>query len=182
MAQVNANELRKGRLVEVGGRICSVIDWNLWKSDRRSRVQMRFKDLLSGRTSEVTAQPDDRYVVLDTEYLDLEHSYRDGPDEVFYTKDGAEWRCPAAAAEDALRWPAESYRGMLVDGKLITVSPPQSAIVEVAETAPPVKGVQGGLKDAVLANGVATKVGVMVSVGDRVRIDTETLEYRERIS
>ena len=182
MALEQANELRKGKLVDIGGRICVVIDWNLWKSDRRSRVQMRFKDLLSGRTSEATAQPDDRYTVYDSETLELEYSYRDGPDEVFYTGDGTEWRCPAAAAEDALRWKADAYKGMLVDGKLLMVSAPQSAIAVVAETAPPVKGVQGGLKDAVLDNGIATKIGVMLNVGDKVRIDTETLEYRERIS
>src|SRR4030095_5760497 len=56
MAQ--ANELRKGTLVSNQGRVCSVIYWNLWKSDRRSRVQMKLKDVLNGRITEVTAQPD----------------------------------------------------------------------------------------------------------------------------
>jgi elongation factor P len=181
MAQLNANELRKGKLVELDGRICLVVHWNLWKSDRRSRVQMRFKDVLSGRTSEVTAQPDDRYVAPETEQIELEYSYREGPDEIFYTKDGVEWRCPAAAVEDALRWQADSYKGVLVDGKLLTVSPPASAIATVVETSPPMKGVSGGRKDATLDNGVQLKIGVMVKVGDKVRVDTETLEFRERV-
>ena len=180
MAQANANELRKGKLVELDGRICSVIFWNLWKSDRRSRVQMKFKDLLSGRISEVTAQPDDRYVLLDSESIDIEHSYRDGPDEVFYTHDGIEWRCPAAAAEDALVWQSQQYKGVVIEGKLITVTAPHSVIATISETAPPIKGVSGGLKDAVLENGIQVKVSVMCSVGDRVRIDSETLEFRER--
>jgi elongation factor P len=182
MVLLHANELRKGRLVEVDGRVCVVVHWNLWKSDRRSRVQMRFKDLLTGRVSEVTAQPDDRYSSPDNETVELEHSYRDGPDEVFYTPDGAEWRCAAAAAEDALIWRADSYKGVVVDGKLLTIDPPLSVIATVAETSPPIKGVSSGLKDAMLDNGIQIKVGMLVDVGDRVRVDTETLEFRERIS
>lgn len=182
MGQLNANELRKGMLVDVDGRVCSVVHWNIWKSDRRSKIQMRFKDILTGRTSEATAQPDDRYTVLESQIIDLEHSYRDGPEEVFYTSGGEEWRAPADAVQDVLQWQAPSYRGILVDGKLLTVNPPQSVVVTVAETAPPMKGQSSGLKDAVLDNGIEVKVGVMVNVGDKVRIDTESMEYRERVS
>jgi translation elongation factor P/translation initiation factor 5A len=60
MSQVSASELRKNMLVDVGGKTCSIVHWNIWKSDRRSKIQMKFKEILTGRTSEVTAQPDDR--------------------------------------------------------------------------------------------------------------------------
>src|SRR5437773_12210630 len=116
MAQIAAIDVRKGMLLAVGDRMCRVVHSNLWKSDRRSRIQMKFKEILTGRTSEVTAQPDDRYNLLESEIIDLEHSYRDGPEEVFYTKSGDEWRCPAAGVEDVIRWKSDLYRGMLVDG------------------------------------------------------------------
>lgn len=181
MAQLNASDLRKGLLVDLQGKICSITYWNIWKSDRRSRIQMRFKEILTGRTSEVTAQPDERYTILESEVIDLEHSYKDGPEEVFYTKTGEEWRCPAAGVEDAMKWKAETYRGLLVDGVLVTVNLPQSVIAEVVETAPSVKGSPNGLKDAVLDNGITVKVSMAINNGDRVRIDTETLEYKERV-
>ncbi len=180
MSQLSALDLRKGTLVEVDGRVCTVVHWNIWKSDRRSRVQLRFKDILTGRTSEATAQPDDRFVTLQSEMIDLEHSYRDGPEEVFYTTTGEEYRCPAPAVEDVVRWNAGTYRGLLVDGALMTVTLPQTVVATVAETEPPVRGVGSGLKDAVLDNGIKVKVGSNVSIGDKVRIDPETLEYKER--
>ena len=182
MAQAGAMDLRKGYLVMSQGRICSVIYWNLWKSDRRSRVQLKLKDILSGRIAEVTAQADDKYEVLESETIDLNHSYKDGNDEVFYTPAGEEYRCPAAAVEDVIKWKADLYKGLLVDGKLITVEPPQSVVATVADTTPAIKGVMNGLKDAVLDNGMTVKVGMVINVGDRVRINTETLEYRERVS
>jgi elongation factor P len=182
MAHLTALDLRKGMLVDVDGKVCTLVHWNIWKSDRRSKVQMKFKEVLTGRTSEVTAQPDDKYAVLDYEVIELEHSYRDGPEEVFYTKTGEEWRCPAGGCEDVLRWQAGSYRGLLVDGHLFTVSLPQTVVAEVAETEPSIKGGQGGTKDAVLTNGIKLKVGANVNVGDKVRVDPDTLEYKERVS
>lgn len=181
MSQVTAGDLRKGMLVEVDGKPCSVTYWNIWKSDRRSKIQMKFKDVLTGRTSEATAQPDDRYTVLESEVIDLEHSYRDGPEEVFYTKSGEEHRCPAEPVQDVLQWKTDTYKGLLVDGHLLTVNLPQSVVATVAETEPAVRGAGSGLKDAVLDNGIKVKVGLVINVGDRVRIDTETLEYKERV-
>jgi elongation factor P len=182
MAQLNANDVRKGMLVDLGGKTASVIHWNIWKSDRRSKIQLRFKEILTGRVSEVTAQPDDRFTVFESEIIDLEHSYRDGNEEVFYTKTGEEWRCPNAAVEDVLKWKADNYRGLVVDGALMTVNLPQSVVAVVADTAPAVKGTPNGLKDAVLDNGITVKVGMVINIGDKVRIDTETLEYKERVT
>ena len=181
MSQANAMELRKGTLVDYQGKTCAVIYWNLWKSDRRSRVQMKLKDIVTGRVSEVTAQGDDKYNVLESETIDLTHSYKDGNDEVFYTPSGEEYRCPAAAVEDVIKWNAESYKGLLIDGKLLTVEPPQSVVATVTDTTPPIKGVLNGLKDAVLDNGMTVKVGMVINIGDRVRINPETLEYKERV-
>ena len=181
MSQLAAGDLRRNMLVDVQGKICSIVYWNIWKSDRRSRIQMKFKEILTGRTSEVTAQPDDKYLVLESEMIDLEHSYRDGPEEVFYTKAGEEWRCPATACEDVVKWKSDLYRGLLVDGALITVNLPQTVVAVVAETEPSVRGVGSGLKDAVLENGIKIKVGMAINPGDRVRIDSETMEYKERV-
>jgi hypothetical protein len=43
------------------------------------------------------------------------------------------------------------------------------------------KGVSSGLKDATLDNGLKVKVGTMVNPGDKVALDSDTMEFRERI-
>ena len=182
MAQGNAIDIRKGMLLAVGDRMCHVVYCNLWKSDRRSRIQLKFKELLTGRTSEVTAQPADRYDVLEAELIELEHSYRDGAEEVFYSKTGEEWRHPSAGLEDVLRWGATSYRGQLVDGRLVAIMLQPTVVATVVECEPYMKGQSSGLKDATLDNGVKVKVATMVNPGDRVVLDSETLEFRERLS
>ena len=182
MAEVTAIDVRKGMLLAVGDRMCRVVSWNIWKSDRRSRIQMKFKELLTGRTSEVTAQPADRYAVLEAELIELEHSYQDGPEEVFYTKTGEEWRSPAAGLEEVLRWNSPTYRGQLVDGRLVAIMLPATIVGTVAECEPHMKGQSSGLKDATLDNGIKVRVGTNVNPGDKVEIDSDTMEFKDRVS
>jgi elongation factor P len=179
--QVAALELRPGYLVRYEGRMATVIWWNILRNDRRAFVQMHIKDLQNGRVTELKEHTDSKWEVLDKEELDLSHSYRDGQEEVFYKEDGEEVRCPIAAAEDALQWPAEAYIGFFVDGALVTVMPPRFSVLKITETTPPLRGVGSGQKDAVLENGMKVKVNLLCDVGDRVRIDTETKEFRERL-
>lgn len=178
----NALDLRRGNLVRYENRICEVFFWNILKNDRRQFVVMKIKDLQTGRITELKEHGDTKFEVLDNEKKDLNHSYRDGNDEVFYTPEGEEVRCNKEAAEEALKWPCETYIGLVVDGVLVSVTTPPSVVIEVTETAPPMRNGGSGLKDAMLANGVKARVGLLVAIGDKVRLDAETLEFKERIS
>ena len=181
--QINALDLRKGHLVSYQNRICTVNDWSIMRNDRRQYVYVTLKDLLTGRIQELKEHGDTKFEFLESEKVDLSHSYSDGPEEVFYDKEGGEYRCSSAAAADALIWGSDTYVGFLVSGALISISPPASVIVEVKDTAPPIRGGgNSGLKDAMLVNGIKVRVANLVATGEKVRIDPVTLEYRERIA
>jgi len=181
--QITALEIRKGHLVRHQDRICTVVDWSIMRNDRRQYVYLTLKDLMTGRVQELKEHGDSKFEFLENQKVDLSHSYQDGLEEVFYDKDGNEFRCSAEAAKDALLWGSDSYVGLLVNGQLISISPPASVVVEVKETAPPIRGGGStGLKDAILVNGVKVRVANLVATGERVRIDPTTLEFRERIA
>jgi elongation factor P len=179
--QSSAMDLRKGFLVTHQGRTCTVVHWNILRNDRRTFIQMRLKDLETGRMTDLKEHGETKYEVLDSELIELTHSYRDGDDEVFYTPDGVEYRCAHAAVEEQLKWEVDAYKGLLVEGHLVTVSMPSTVVARVKETSPPMKGGGSGLKDAVLENGVKVRIGLIVSSGDKIRLDSETLEYKERV-
>jgi elongation factor P len=162
--------------------MCTVVWWNILRNDRRAFVQMRIKDLENGRMTELKEHTDSKWEVLDKEEKDLAYSYRDGQVEVFFTPEGEELRCAIAASEDALKWPAETYKGFFVNGSLVAVFPPKHSTLKITETAPPMRGAGSGSKEAVLENGLKVKVNLLCDVGDSVRIETETLEFKERIA
>ena len=181
--QMNALDLRKGHLVQHEGRVCTVNDWSIMRNDRRQYVYITLKDLLTGRIQELKLQGDSKFEFMESEKVTLTHSYSDGLEEVFYDEEGGEFRCPAEAAKDALIWGSDEYIGFLVNGALISISPPPSVIVEVKDTAPPIRGGgNSGLKDAMLVNGIKVRVANLVATGEKVRIDPITLEFRERIA
>ena len=160
--------------------MCTVIEWSIMRNDRRQYVFVTLRDLHTGRVTELKEHGDTRFEVLENEKVELSHSYQDGLEEVFYDKEGGEYRCSAEAAKDALMWICDNYVGFLVNGALVTISPPSSVVAVVKETSPPVKGANASWKDAVLENGLKLKVGNLVNVGDKVRLDPVTLEFRER--
>ncbi|NOT30916.1 MAG: hypothetical protein HOP15_10760 [Planctomycetes bacterium] len=181
--QINAQDLRKGHLVSHENRICTVVEWSIMRNDRRQYIFLTLKDLKTGRVQELKEQGDSKFEFLENERVDLSHSYSDGPEEVFYDEEGAEYRCSAEAAKDALIWGSDNYIGFLVNSQLISISPPASVIVEVKDTAPPIRGGgSSGLKDALLVNGIKVRVANLVATGEKVRIDPVTLEFRERIA
>jgi len=61
------------------------------------------------------------------------------------------------------------------------VEPPPFSVIEITETTPPIRGVGSGSKEAKLANGMTMKVSQLCDVGDKVRVDTETGEFKERV-
>jgi elongation factor P len=68
-------------------------------------------------------------------------------------------------------------------GRPIAVDLPNAVELAVVETAPGVRGdtVSGGSKPARLETGVTVQVPLFVASGDRIRVDTRTGAYLERV-
>ena len=130
--KVNALDLRRGNLVRHEGRTCTVIFWNILKNDRRQFVQLKIKDLETGRITEFKEHGDNKWEQLENSVKELTHSYRDGTEEAFYSEDGEEMRCSVEAAKDALQWPSDSYRGLVIEDQLVTTAH-QRALHHLAE-------------------------------------------------
>jgi elongation factor P len=68
------------------------------------------------------------------------------------------------------------------DGKVISITPPNSVTREVVYTEPSVRGDTSGkvMKPARLTNGTEIQVSAFVEIGDKIIIDTRTHEYKSR--
>ena len=79
--------------------------------------------------------------------------------------------------EDGMEVSIEFY-----DEKPMNVNPPESLVVQIAETEAVVKGqtASSSYKPALLTNGVRVTVPPYVETGDKVRINTSELTYIEK--
>ncbi len=87
--------------------------------------------------------------------------------------------------EDILPYLKESMEvGVLMDGDSpIAVELPTFVELEVAETEPGLRGdtAQGGSKSAKLETGATITVPLFIEIGDKLKVDTRTGRYIERV-
>src|SRR5262249_51820537 len=69
------------------------------------------------------------------------------------------------------------------EGRVVGIEPPMFVELAVKETTPNIKGaaVQNTSKPAILETGLEIKVPPYIEEGDRVRVDTRTGEFVERL-
>lgn len=73
--------------------------------------------------------------------------------------------------------------GVYIDGKLTTIELPANVVLAVTFSEPGVKGdsVSNMNKKATLSTGLEISVPLFVKEGDRIKVDTRTCEYVERV-
>ena len=69
------------------------------------------------------------------------------------------------------------------NGKAISVELPNTVVREIVYTEPAVKGDTSGkvMKNAKITTGFELQVPLFCEIGEKIEIDTRTLEYRSRV-
>jgi elongation factor P len=78
----------------------------------------------------------------------------------------------------------ESYNISFLDKEALTLNLPPKMDFVVSEADPGVKGNTASniYKDAVLDNGMRARVPLFIKAGDKVRMDTRTGEYSQKVN
>jgi elongation factor P len=73
--------------------------------------------------------------------------------------------------------------GVYVDGKLATIELPANVVLTVTNTVPGIKGdsVSNMMKPATMDTGLEVQVPLFIKEGDKIRVDTRTNSYVERV-
>ena len=114
------------------------------------------------------------------------YSYRDGDSYVFMDNVTFEQHSlPASIVGDDMRWLMEGATvGLLFwNERLIAMSPPQHVVLTVTYTEPAARGntANNVTKPATVETGAEIQVPAFIKEGDKVKIDTESGQYHERV-
>ena len=181
-----AQELRVGNVFMIGNDPMVVLKAEFSKSGRNSSVvKMKYKNLLTESPSESVFKADDKFDVVVLEKKDVTYSYFADPMYVFMDADYNQYEVEAETMEDALKFLEDGMPCEVVfyNGKPISVELANSLVREVVYTEPAVKGDTSGkvMKPAKLKTGFEISVPLFVETGDKIEIDTRTLEYKNRV-
>lgn len=181
-----AQELRVGNVFMVGNAPMVVLKAEYSKSGRNSSVvKMKFKNLLTESPSEAVYKADDKFEIVVLEKKEVSYSYFADPMYVFMDAEYNQYEVEAETMEDALKFLEDGMACEVVfyNGKPISVELPNSVVREIIYTEPAVKGDTSGkvMKPARIATGFELPVPLFCEIGDKIEIDTRTLEYKNRV-
>ena len=184
---VTAGDFRKGMTVEIDGQVWMVVDVLHVKPGKGAAfVRTKLKNVMTGSVLERTFNPSDKFPRAMIERKTMEYLYSDGG--LYYFMDLETYEqlpLNEALVADALPFIKENMQVTIqfYNGAAFSVEAPNFVELEVTETDPNFKGdtATGGNKPAILETGARIMVPMFVNVGDRIRVDTRTQEYMERV-
>jgi elongation factor P len=182
-----AQELRAGHVISIDGSPWVIQKAEFNKSGRNSAVvKMKLKNLLTGVATETVYKADDKFEDIILDRKEVTYSYFADPMYVFVDENYEQYEIAKEDLGDLLLYIEDGMpdvcEAVFYDGAVISITPPNTIVREVAYTEPSVRGDTSGkvMKTARLNNGTELQVSAFVEIGDSVSIDTRTGEYKSR--
>lgn len=188
MAEVySAGDFRNGTTFEMDGNVFKVVEFQHVKPGKGSAfVRTKLKNVITGAVIEKTFNPSEKYPGAEIEKRDMQYLYQDGG--LYYFMDNNTYEQIPLNEEqigEALKYMKENMDMKILSykGKVFAVEPPMFVELEVTYTEPGFSGntTTTSGKPAKLENGLEINVPLFVEIGDKIRIDTRTGEYMERV-
>jgi elongation factor P len=181
-----ANLIRAGQVIEHDGRRWTVLKQQIITPGKGGAfIQVEMRDLKSGNKTNERWRTADTVERLMTEDKQYTYSYADGSNLVLMDPESfEEAHVPAELLGDAAPFLQDQMTVTvdLVEGEPVAIHLPQSAVLEVVEADPVVRGqtASSSYKPAKLSNGVKTMVPPFIEAGERIVVRIEDGSYMER--
>ena len=184
---LNVTDLRNGAVFKEGNQILQVLTYEHIKMGRGSgTVKVKVRNLKTGSVTEKSFITGARVDEADVEKKKAQFLYRDGESFNFMDPVSFEqFSLPASVAGDQAKYLKDGLEVTLIvsEDQGLGLEIPNSLVYTIEETGPGEKGntVSNVYKDATLDNGLVVKVPMFMKNGDKVKIDTRTGQYVERV-
>ena len=181
-----AQEIRAGNVIMHGKDPMAVLKTEYSRGGRNSAtVRMKLKSLVANFNTEVVFKADDKIDQIVLDKKDCTYSYFADPLYVCMDSEYNQYEVEAENMGDSLNYLQDGMELEVVfyDGKAISVELPTSVQREITWTEPAVKGDTSGkvMKPARISTGFELPVPLFCDIGDKIEIDTRTLEYKNRV-
>ncbi len=184
---ISTGDLKRGVIIEMDRQLFSVMEYQHQKIGRGSaQVRMRLRNIRTGSISDTTVQAGTKFPRVRLEQRDMQYLYAE--ENAYYFMDQQSYDQIALTAQqlgDAVSYLKDGMvlQVQFYENEPVAVDLPITVELEVVETAPGFKGdtAAGGTKPAKTETGLVVNVPLFVNEGERIKIDTRTGTYLERV-
>ena len=184
---VSTNDLKNGMTLDLDGTLFQVIEFQHVKPGKGGAfVRTKLRNARTGAVIERTFNAGIKIGMAIVERKTMQYLYADGDDSVFMDLDTYDQiHVPAEVMGDATKYLAEGGEAQVAmhEGVPIAVELSASVVLAVTQCDPGAKGDTrtGASKPATLETGAVVQVPLFVEEGERIKVDTRSGEYIERV-
>ncbi|MBI4913739.1 MAG: elongation factor P [Acidobacteria bacterium] len=187
MPFINATQVRVGMIINFEGELCRVTSVeHQTPGNLPARIVTKMKRLKDGINRENRFGSSDRIDKASLEQHQMEFLYEDGDRIVLMNNENYEQiELPVEFLGDdhVFLQPNMVVEVEFHDGNPISISMPDSVVLEILETDPVMKNANatGSYKPAKLENGVTVGVPPYMESGEKIRVKIEDRSFMERV-
>jgi len=180
-------DIRNGAIINLNGELLRVIEFQHVKMARGgARIRTKFKNIRTGQIIDNTFRSGEKIDVVRLEALEMQYLYHDGNNFIFMNTETYD---QVPLNDDIFKEASQYVKEnetikVLFHGKVaVDIEIPSHVNLLINDTEPGMRGdtVTGAAKAAVLETGLTISVPLFLNIGDKVRVDTRTGAYVERI-
>lgn len=182
---ISVTELRAGTTYEEDGTLFVVISYEHIKMGRGSaNIKVKVRNVKTGTTLDKSYINGARVSDVAVIKKDMQFLYKD--DDFLYFMDPATYEQvnvnKRLVPDYMYLKEGDSFTLSILRNEPLSVLLPSKMVFKVVETAPGVKGnsATNVFKEAILENGIKTKVPLFINIGESIRVDTRTGAYCEK--
>lgn len=184
---ISTNEFRTGLTVEIDGAVYAVVEFQHVKPGKGAAfVRAKLKNVETGGVQERTFRAGEKVSRAHVERKEMQYLYDAGDFYTFMdTETYEQINISRDAIGDDIKFLKENdnLTVIMYGDRIIGIDLPFYVELTVADTAPGVKGdtAAGGSKPATMETGLVVNVPFFINIGDKLRIDTRTSDYLDRV-
>lgn len=184
---ISTSDFHTGITIELEGEIYTVLEFQHVKPGKGGAfVRSKLKNLRTGSIIDRTFRAGEKMGRAHLERREMEYLYREG--DIFHLMDMESYEQISLSRDqigEGTKYLKENDRlNIVMHGeKVIGVDIPITVELVVAETEPGIKGdtASGATKPAVMETGLSVQVPLFINSGDKIKIDTRSGTYIERV-
>jgi len=180
-------DLSKGMLLRHNGQFCQVVEYQHTMPGKGGAFyQVKMKNAITGKSMEHRFRSGETINDVRVDQVEMQYLYQEGNNLVLMNMETYDQiMVPVSLLEDQMKFIKEEMMltVYLDNENPIMAEAPNFVVLEITYSEPGLKGdtANNPLKPATLETGAIVNVPLFVETGEKIKVDTRTREYVERV-
>lgn len=180
-------DLSRGMFIRHNGQLCQVIEYQHTMPGKGGAFyQVKMKNAITGKSMEHRYRSGESFDDVRVEQREMQYLYKEGSNLVVMDMESYEQLMVAETMiGDQIKFLKEEMMisVYLDNGNPVMAEAPNHVVLEITYSEPGIKGdtANNPLKPATLETGAIVNVPLFVETGEKIKVDTRTGDYIERV-